>query len=208
MIEYVIKNNPDDRVLKRASALLKKGELICLPSDTNWVLLADPYVKGATDKLYKIKKEGIQKHFSVFCRDISMASEIGKINNEAFKVLKKSIPGNYTFIFEATKKIAKTLTASKTDKEIGIRFVPCPMIDKLLEIHGDVLITTQVPPEISKVSEDEELYSYMLEDTLRGVASMIIDPGEIEFSGKSTIVSFVGETPELVREGAGDISTL
>ena len=208
MIEYVIRNNPDDRVLKRASSLLKKGELICLPSDTNWVLLADPYVKGATDKLYKIKKEGMQKHFSVFCRDISMASEIGKINNEAFKVLKKSIPGNYTFIFEATKKIAKTLTASKADKEIGIRFVPCPMIDKLLEIHGDVLITTQIPPEISKVGEDEELYSYMLEDTLRGVASMIIDPGEIDFSGKSTIVSFVGDTPELIREGAGDISAL
>lgn len=208
MIEYILRNSPDDRILKKASAALKSGKLICLPSDTNWVLLADPYSKGATDRLYKVKKEGSQKHFSVFCKDISMASEIAKIDNAAFKVLKKHIPGNFTFIFEATKKIAKTLSATKADKEIGVRFVPCNIIDKLLEIHGDILITSQVPPEISNIPEEEDLYSYMLEDSLRGIVEMIIDPGEVEFHGKSTIVSFLGGYPEVIREGAGDASLL
>jgi tRNA threonylcarbamoyl adenosine modification protein (Sua5/YciO/YrdC/YwlC family) len=208
MIEYILRHSPDDRILKKASAILKSGNLICMPSDTNWVLLADPYVKGATEKLYKVKKEGTQKHFSVFCKDISMASEIAKIDNNAFKVLKRNIPGNFTFILEATKKISKSLTATKTDKEIGIRFVPCNIIEQLLDIHGDILITTQVPPEVSKVPEGEDLYSYMLEDSLRGIAQMIIDPGEIEFTGKSTIVSFLDGHPEVIREGAGDASLL
>jgi tRNA threonylcarbamoyl adenosine modification protein (Sua5/YciO/YrdC/YwlC family) len=208
MIEYILRNSPDDRILRKASALLKQGELICIPSDTNWVLLADPYVKGATDKLYKVKKEGSQKHFSVFCKEISIASEIAKIDNSSFKVLKKHIPGNFTFIFEATKKIAKTLSATKADKEIGIRFVPCNIIDRLLEIHEGILITSQVPPEISNVSEGEDLFSYMLEDSLRGIAQMIIDPGELEFTGKSTIVSFINGFPEVIREGAGDASLL
>lgn len=208
MIEYILEHNPDDRILKKASELLRKGELICLPSDTNWVLLADPYAKGATDKLYKIKKENTQKHFSVFCKDISMASEIAKIDNTAFKILKRNIPGNFTFIFEATKKISKTLTASKTDKEIGVRFVPSNLVNKLLEIHGDIFITTQIPLSLIENNDTEEVYSYMLEDSLKGIVSMIIDPGEINFKGQSTIVSFLNDTPELLREGSKDISEL
>lgn len=208
MIEYILRNSPDDRILKKASQYLKQGELVCLPSDTNWVLLADPYVKGAAEKLYKIKNEGSQKHFSVFCKDISMASEIAQIDNSAFKILKKNIPGHFTFIFEATKKIAKSLSATKVDKEIGVRFVPCNIIEKLLDTHGDIFITTQIPKEVSKVEEGEDVFSYMLEDTLRGIAKMIIDPGEIEFVGQSTIVSFLDGYPEIIREGAGDSSLI
>ncbi|MCT4641940.1 MAG: L-threonylcarbamoyladenylate synthase [Bacteriovoracaceae bacterium] len=204
MIEYVIKSNPDDRVLQKASDLLKKGELICLPTDTNWILLADPYVKGASDKLYKIKKENASKHFSLFCKDIQMASDVAVIENTAFRILKKCIPGNYTFIFEAKKKIAKIISASKTDKEVGVRFVPSSLVEKLLDIHGDVLISTNLPKSL--FSEDEQIYSYMLEDSLRGICSMIIDPGEFEFTGQSTIVSFIDDIPDVLRAGAGDIS--
>ena len=112
MIEYVLDHNPDDRILKKASDILSSGNLICFPTDTSWVLAACIQNKVGIEKIYKIKKEDKQKHFSILCSDISSASEMALIDNSAFKYLKKCVPGNYTFIFEATKKIAKFVQAS------------------------------------------------------------------------------------------------
>lgn len=206
MIEYVIAHNPDDRILQKASDLLHAGKLICFPSDTNWILAASVGSKSAIEKLYKIKKENKQKHFSLLCHDISTASEYAVIDNTAFKMLKKLVPGHYTFIFEATKKIAKLIQASKTDKEIGIRFVPRELISKVIEAHGMPLISSNIPLHLF---EQELIYSYDLEDKLRGLVEMIIDPGEFEFDGPSSIIDFSqGTGPMLVREGAGDCSFL
>lgn len=209
MIEYIIPHSPDDRVLKKASEILKKGGIICFPTDTNWILAACSTKKDGIEKLYKIKREGSQKHFSILCNDISRASEIAFIENSAFKLLKKSIPGNYTFIFEATKKIAKFVQASKTDKEVGVRFVPSILVNKLIETHGEVLVSTNIPRALIGMDPDstEPIYSYQLEDTISHLTELIIDPGEVQFDGESTIINFVEDvTPTIVREGAGDIS--
>lgn len=211
MIEYVIAHNPDDRVIRRASEILKNGGLICFPTDTNWILAACSTHKEAIAKLYKIKKENSHKHFSILCDDISKASEVAIISNQAFKLLKKCIPGNYTFIFEATKKMAKLVQASKTDKEVGIRFVPSILVSKIIAIHGHVLVSTNIPYKLFGIPEpsasDEPIYSYQLEDKISHLTELIIDPGEIEFSGESSIIDFSnGEIPIIVREGAGDIS--
>jgi tRNA threonylcarbamoyl adenosine modification protein (Sua5/YciO/YrdC/YwlC family) len=123
MIEYIIAQNPDDRILKRCSDLLTQGKLLCLPTDTNWVVICDPFNKDAVEQLYRLKGESPQKHFSLLCSDISMASELAIIENQAFKLLKKLVPGHFTFIFNASKMITKYLKASKTDKEIGIRIL-------------------------------------------------------------------------------------
>jgi tRNA threonylcarbamoyl adenosine modification protein (Sua5/YciO/YrdC/YwlC family) len=209
MIEYIIAHSPDDRVLAKASAILKSGGLVCFPTDTSWTLAACSTNKSAIEKLYKIKKEGKQKHFSILCDEISTASDVAIIQNHAFKTLKKLIPGHYTFIFEASKKMAKLVQASKTDKEVGIRFVPSILIEKLIKEHGEVLISTNIPDKMFDLPEDstEQIYSYQVEEACSHLVEMIIDPGEFEFSGPSTIIDFSsGEIPLLVREGAGDIS--
>jgi tRNA threonylcarbamoyl adenosine modification protein (Sua5/YciO/YrdC/YwlC family) len=207
MIEYIIAHSPDDRVLNKACSILKSGGIVCLPTDTNWILIADPYHKDSLEKLYKIKKENGNKHFSLFCPDISIASELALINNNAFKVLKKNTPGHYTFIFEAKKKISKSIKASKVDKEIGIRFVPSILVEKLLAKYQDVVISTNIPLNALSIQEGEEIFSYMIEDSeLKSVINMIIDPGEIEFAGPSTIISFLGDIPEVIRAGAGEIN--
>ncbi len=207
MIEYVIEHNPDERVLNKAVSIIKSGGIICLPTDTNWILIASPYHKDGTEKLYKIKKENGNKHFSLFCSDISKASEVALIDNQAFKLLKRAVPGHYTFIFEASKKIAKAIKASKTDKEIGIRFVPSTLTNKLLEKLEDIVISTNIPTSALGISEEDPIYSYMIEESeIAHLIDMIIDPGEFEFSGPSTIVSFLNDVPEVIREGAGDSS--
>lgn len=209
MIEYVIAHNPDDRVLVRASKILAQGGLICLPTDTNWQVLASPYQKDALEKLYLLKKENQSKHFSLLCSSISMASELAHINDKAFKLLKKITPGHYTFIFEATKKMAKAIKATKTDKEVGIRFVPSDLVSKLLEIHADALISTNINSDMVETMEDGAIYSYMIEEKYSHLFQMIIDPGEFEFAGESTIINLMDEENfELIRAGAGQVDFL
>jgi len=209
MIEYVIPHNPDARVLDKASAILTRGGLICFPTDTSWILAASSLNKIGVDKLYKFKKENSQKHFSLLCADISSASEVAHIDNHAFKLLKKSTPGHYTFIFEARKSLSKLLKASKSDKEVGVRFVPSELVKKIVEAHGHPLVSTNIPRAMLGIDEFsiEPIYSYQVEDKIPHLVEMIIDPGEIEFAGPSTIVDFSqGTGAMLVREGAGEVS--
>jgi tRNA threonylcarbamoyl adenosine modification protein (Sua5/YciO/YrdC/YwlC family) len=208
MIEYIIAHSPDDSVIDNACEILRKGGLVCLPTDTNWILIADPTHKDGLEKLYKIKKENGNKHFSLFVPDISTASEVAMIDDQAFKILKKITPGHYTFIFEAKKRIAKSIKATKTDKEIGLRFVPSVLVETLLKAYKDVVISTNIPTSsIPGLVEDDEIYSYMIEDSsIKHMIDLIIDPGEIEFAGQSSIISFLGDIPEVVREGVGDVS--
>ena len=117
MIEYIFPHNPDDRILKKASSLLKAGELVVIPTDTSWVLLADPFHKGAVEKLYRAKNEEKSHHFSLLCEDISSASELAHISDKAFRLIRGKVPGHYTFIFDATKKMIKSLKASGADPE-------------------------------------------------------------------------------------------
>lgn len=204
MIAYVIAENPDDRVLQRASELLKDGKLVCLPTDTAWVVVCDPFNKKGVESLYRFKGAGPLKHFSLLCDSISRASEVASISDSAFRMIRGKIPGHFTFIFQATKKITKAVQASKTDHQVGVRFVPQRIVNSLLEIHKDVLLSTNITNEMMGVAEDETFYSFQISERFPSGVDMIIDPGEYEFVGPSTIVDLSEEgEPTLVREGAG-----
>lgn len=206
MIEYVIANNPDNRILQKASSILKSGGIVCFPTDTNWIMTCDPYSKSGVDKLYRLKHEDKKKHFSLLCDNISKASEVAIIDNGAFKLIKKVSPGHYTFIFEAKRNIAKILKATKTDKQIGVRFVPTNLVNRLIEVHGNVLLSTNILNSMVNISDDQDVYSYMIEDAIHEI-DLIIDPGELNFVGPSTIVDFSqGEQPLIIREGMGETS--
>lgn len=202
MIEYVIANNPDDRVLRKASALMRNGDLVCIPTDTNWVVITDPFSKRGVENIYRFKKADKLKHFSLLCDSISRASEVAIIDDSIFKILKRIIPGHFTFIFEATKKITKAVQANKTDHQVGIRFIPSILVEKLLEIHGDVVISTNVDYHTYGLDE-EAIYSYQLEEAFGGHLKMIIDPGDYEFTGHSTIIDFTTGAAEIIRQGVG-----
>lgn len=203
MIEYVIAESPDDRVLQKASDLLSSGELVVLPTDTNWVVLADPFSKKGIEKIYKFKNIDKLKTLALLCRNFSKASEVAYIEDSVYRQLKKVIPGHYTFIFKATKKIIRSVQANKMDHEVGLRFVPSLLVDRLLEVHGESLISTNLNREQLGLPLEDEIYSYQIEEKCMGHVKMIIDPGEYHFAGPSTIIDFTTDAPELIREGAG-----
>src|SRR5688500_16050710 len=144
MIEYVVEHNPDDRVLARASQILRNGGLLCFPTETNWVIVCDPFKKESVDKLYRIRHIENTKHFTVLCASFQKAMEIAFINDGAFRLIKKVIPGPYTFIFEAQKKITKLLKASKVDHQVGIRFPPSHLCRSILTAFDGVLLSTHI----------------------------------------------------------------
>ena len=207
MIEYVVEHNPDDRILKKASQILRNGGLICFPTETNWVVVADPFNKEGVEKLYRFRHVENTKHFTILCDSFQKAQEVSFIDDSAFRLLKKMIPGSYTFIFEAKKQITKYLKASKTDKEVGIRFPPKALCLKLLEVHGEVVISTHLTREMLELEDDGiPLYSALIEDHFGNQIDLIIDPGEYDFIGNhTTIIDFTSGAPEIIREGAGKI---
>lgn len=208
MIEYIRAENPDDRTIERAAKLLKLGKLIAFPTDTSWIIAGDPFNKNVVQKLYKLKGEKSDKHFSLLCDNISRASQIAIIEDIAFKIINRIIPGHYTFIFEAAKVLTKNLKASKSDHEVGLRFPPIDYIQKIIKAFDGVLISTNITQEMLGLSEDDFIYGLLIDEAMgSSEVSMIIDPGEVDFAGLSTIIKFSPEI-ELVRAGAGDYSFL
>lgn len=202
MIEYVVEHNIDDRVLTRASQILRNGGLLCFPTATNWVVVADPYNKKGVDKLYQLRHVENTKHFTVLCPNFKKAMEISFVTDAAYALIKKVTPGPYTFIMEAQKKITKLLKASKYDHQVGIRFPMQNLSKSILETHGDVLICTSITAEMMEMEEGSFIYSALIEDYFQNI-DMIIDPGEFEFIGSTTIVDFTSGEPVVLREGAG-----
>ena len=205
MIDYVVEHNPDDRTLAKASQILRNGGLVCFPTETSWVVAADPFVKDGVDKLYRLRHVENTKHFSILCSSYKKAMEIAYIDDAAFALIKRVVPGPYTFIFEAQKKITKLLKASRYDHQVGLRFPPKALCKTILESHEHVLICTHISPDMLELEEDGLIYSALIEDYLGNIIDLIIDPGEMEFVGPTTIVDFTSGEPEIIREGAGEV---
>ncbi len=204
MISYVVEQNTDSRVLENAFRILKAGGLIAFPTETNWVVVADPSVKKGIDKLYQLRHVDNTKHFTVLSSSFQKAMEIAHIDDSAFALMKKVIPGPYTFILPAQKKIQKFLKASKTDHEVGVRFPPKKLCLSLIDAYDGVLISSHINHEMIEAEDDGvPLYSALIEDNLGHMIDLIIDPGEYEFLGPTTIVNFTQGFPEVVRIGSG-----
>ncbi len=203
MIEYVIEQNIDDRVLRRASDILRAGGLVCFPTESNWVAIADPFSREGVNKLYALRHVENTKHFTVMCASFQKAMEIALISDSAFALMKRVVPGSYTFILEAQKKITKLLKASRYDHQVGIRFPPKQLCRSLINAHGDVVISTHVSAAMLDLEEGGFIYSALIEDQFGSMIDLILDPGEIEFAGPTTIIDFTSGVPEVVRVGVG-----
>ena len=204
MIQYIRPENVDDRILESACQKLREGELIAIPSDTNWIVLCDPSKKLGVQKLYQLKNEDKIKHFSLICDSLKTANDIAVIDSQTFRIMKRLVPGHYTFILPARKSIMKSLKASKSDHEVGVRIIPIDWINKLIEYFGEPLLSTNLNNQLLNIDEDDEVYGILIDENLNHEISLVIDPGECNFVGQSTILNFAkDEADPLERIGAG-----
>ncbi len=215
MIEYIIPENPDDRIINRAIDMMNSGGIICFPTDTNWVFAASTDSKKAIDALYSIKGVEKDKHFSMICNNISEASQYGIIYDGAFKLIRKVLPGPYTLIFEPTKELPRAIRGYRKEKEIGIRIPASILCQRLVQANGKPIITSSVTHDMLAensnglfLDQDSMIYSYQIEETYGHRLQMIIDPGDFEFHGDSSVINFATDDgiPAVIRAGAGDVS--
>ena len=196
-------DNPSQHKIDIAVDVLRNGGLIIYPTDTVYGIGCDLYNKKAVERLCQLLgiKPGKLK-LSFICNDLSHVSEYARgITTPVFKMMKKAVPGPYTFILQASSRVPKIFDANK--KSVGIRVPSNNITRAIVESLGNPIISASLkdPDEILEYATDPEL---IFENYKRRV-DVVIDGG---FGGNipSTVVDFSTDDWEIVREGAGDIS--
>lgn len=199
MLVKLFNENPNQREILKVVEVLRKGGLIIYPTDTVYGLGCDITNAKAVEKVARIKNVKVEKNtFSFICSDLSHISDFTKpIPNSVFKLMKKNLPGPFTFILEANNNVPKYFKGKKT---VGIRVPDNNIIRDIIRELGNPILSTSVrdDDEILEYSTDPELIHEKYQD----VADLVIDGGYGEFI-PSTIVDCTGEEITIIREGKG-----
>lgn len=204
MLLEIHPQNPDIRKIKTITECVKNGGVIIFPTDTIYSFGCSLLKYKAIEKLAKLKNVRPEKHnFSIICSDLSNISTYAKVSTPAYKLMKKVLPGPYTFILPASSNVPNYFSTNK--KTVGIR-VPdskiCLEIIKQLE-HPLVSTSIHDDDEIIEYSTDPEL----IYEKYKNQVDIVIHGG---YGGNipSTVIDYTLEKPTLVREGAGQIEHL
>jgi tRNA threonylcarbamoyl adenosine modification protein (Sua5/YciO/YrdC/YwlC family) len=193
----------DQKQILRAKEILEKGGVIVYPTDTIYGLAADILNKEAVSKIFKIKKLSSQKLLSLIFSDFKDIADWAFIPNNAYRIMKRVLPGKYTFILPASKEVPKTLLYMQKRKTMGVRVPDAKIARSLVKSLGRPLLSTSVPKGsdgfFTNPSEIVDQYQYDVD--------MLLDGG-ITPNIPSTVVDFTVSPPEILREGAGEIDIL
>tara|TARA_B100000401_G_C52654833_1_gene647269 strand:- start:248 stop:868 length:621 start_codon:yes stop_codon:yes gene_type:complete len=203
MISIIHPKNPDKRKVKEVVNYLKSGGVIIYPTDTVYALGCDAFNKKALEKICRIKKVNVKKHnFSFVCYDLSQISKYTKhLSNPIYKLMKKVLPGPFTFILQANNNIPKFFKNKK--KEIGIRVPNNNIARTIVKELGSPIATTSIKDkdEILEYSMDPELiHQYYINQV-----EIVIDGGYGD-NIPSTIINCIENIPKIERQGKGEIT--
>ncbi len=193
--------NPERQKIDQIVKVLQDGGLIIYPTDTVYGLGCDIHNQKAVEKLCRLKGLNPKKlNLSFICYDLSHISEYAKINTQVFKVMKKALPGPFTFILPASSKVPKIVNSNK--KTVGIRIPDNNIPRSIVQALGNPIITTSIKDEdeIIEYSTDPEL----IYEKFQHLVDIIVDGGYGN-NTPSTVVNCTEDDFEVVREGIGDI---
>jgi tRNA threonylcarbamoyl adenosine modification protein (Sua5/YciO/YrdC/YwlC family) len=199
-IQHVYLEHPQQRLIKRAVDFLKQGSVLVYPTDTVYGLGGDVMNRNVYDRILKIKAATSHKLLTLICPNLNDIANWAVVPDHAYKIMRRVIPGPYTFILRATKQVPKILLQKR--KTIGVRFPNSPVVQSLLEHLGGPIISSSVPPLDDYFTDPEEIAKRFPHDI-----DLILDAG-VMFNQPSTVVDFSSDEPEIIREGAGDINAL
>lgn len=199
--------NPQMRLLKQAAALLARGAIVAVPTDSSYALVCQLDDKTAADSLRRIRGVDDKHHLTLLCRDLSELANYARVDNKQFRLIKAATPGPYTFILEASKEVPRRLS-HPSRKTIGLRVPDHKTLQCLLEIHGaPLLATTLIPRGQTEPLNDAQDIRNQLEHELGAV----IDAGACPLE-PTTVVDLTpmgsGDEPVVVRQGRGELAAL
>ncbi|MFO1370673.1 MAG: L-threonylcarbamoyladenylate synthase [Marinagarivorans sp.] len=194
-------DNPQERLIKQAVEIIKRGGLVVYPTDSAYALGCHIGDKLALDRIRAIRQLDKHHNFTLVCKDLSELATYARVNNAAYRLLKTHTPGPYTFILDATGEVPRRLMHPKR-KTIGLRVPSHPITQALLAELGEPIMTS------SLIMPGEELPltdPYDIRELLDHHVELVIDGG---FCGldPTTVVDLTEGEPVLVRQGRGDAS--
>lgn len=203
MAEFIriYEENPNPKEIKRVVEILKRGGLIIYPTDTVYGLGCDITNVKALEKIARIKGVKLEKsNFSFICHDLSNLSDyVKQIDTTTFKILKRALPGPYTFILPGAKSLPSVFKKKKT---VGIRVPSNNIALEIVKQLGNPIISTSIRDEddVLEYTTDPELIFEKWEN----LVDLVIDAGYGD-NVASTVIDLSEETPIIVREGKGSL---
>tara|TARA_B100000809_G_C15134702_1_gene530056 strand:- start:732 stop:1349 length:618 start_codon:yes stop_codon:yes gene_type:complete len=205
MLLQIHPDNPDKRKIDQVITILKKGGVIIYPTDTVYSMACDLNNRKAVERMAQIKGVKIEKaNFSLICSDLSNISDYTvQFGNNIYKLMKRALPGPYTFILNANNSVPKLFKSKK--KTIGIRVPNNNIALSIVEHLGNPLISTSV-------RDDDEILDYitdpeLIHDKYEKLINVVIDGG-FGNNEASTIIDCTSNDAEVLREGIGSLDIL
>ncbi|WP_329806530.1 L-threonylcarbamoyladenylate synthase [Flavobacterium facile] len=200
----IYEDKPSEAAIKKVVEVLRNGGLVIYPTDTVYGLGCDITNSRALEKLAKIKGVKLEKaNFSFVCSDLSNISDyVKQIDTATFKILKRALPGAYTFILPGNNDLPKDFRKKKT---VGIRVPDNNIAIQIVEMLGNPIVSTSIhdEDEVIEYSTDPEL----IFEKWQNQVDLVIDGGYGE-NIASTIIDLTGHEPIVVREGKGDVNVI
>ncbi|GAB4341290.1 MAG: L-threonylcarbamoyladenylate synthase [Desulfobulbaceae bacterium] len=190
--------NPQPRLIGQVVDVLKKGGVICYPTDTMYGLGCDIFNQKAVKRVYQIKNRPKHKPFSFMCPDLQDISRYSHVGNTAYRLMRKCLPGPYTFVLSGTKLVPKIMMTKQ--KTVGIRVPDHPITLALINGLGNPILNTSA---VLDKEADPPQDGFDVNDIFCNQVDLVIDGGPIVPS-PSTVVSLIDDIPEVLREGKGD----
>lgn len=198
MLVEINPENPQKRLIDKVADCLKSGGVIAYPTDTYYGIGCDIMNKKAIERVYAIKRRDKNKPFSFICSDLKHISDYAKVTNSAYRILKRCLPGPYTFILEGSKMVPKIMLTKR--KTAGIRVPDNQICVSIIESLGNpVISTTANLPDEGPLNE-----AWKIEEAFPNQIDMIIDGGPVP-NRPSSVISLIDDEPEVLREGAGPV---
>lgn len=196
-------DNPQPRLLKQAAALLQKGGVMAVPTDSSYALVCHLDDKAAVDALRRIRGVDDKHHLTLLCRDLSELAAYARVDNRQYRLLKATTPGPYTFILEASKEVPRRVS-HPSRKTIGLRVPEHAALLALLELHGAPLLATTLIPK----GETEPMNDpHQIRERFEHALCAVLDAGACALE-PTTVVDLTDSEPQLIRHGRGDLARL
>jgi tRNA threonylcarbamoyl adenosine modification protein (Sua5/YciO/YrdC/YwlC family) len=199
MILTIHPEHPQARYIERVVQCLRDGGVIAYPTDTTYGIGCSIFNKKGIERIYQLKQRDRKKPFSFICPSLSEVSRYAKVSNPAHKILKRYLPGPYTFVLEATREVPDLLLTRQ--KTVGIRMPDNRICLDIVQMLGNPVITTS-----ANLSGDDPVGDPgMINENFGGRLDLIVDGGMLT-NDVSSVVSLVRDSPEILRTGIGDVS--
>jgi tRNA threonylcarbamoyl adenosine modification protein (Sua5/YciO/YrdC/YwlC family) len=199
MLIIINPENPQQRLIRQVVDLLESGGVIAYPTDTTYGIGCSIFNKRGIERIYQLKQREKKKPFSFICADLADVARYAKVSNFAFKVMKRHLPGPFTFVMDAGSVVPNLLITRQ--KTVGVRIPDNHICLAIVRGLGHPIVTTSA----NRSGDDPIGDPHQIDLELGRNLDMIVDGGLLA-ADVSSVVSLIGDQPTILRAGVGDTS--